>query len=63
MNVFIVIESDGYISVGIRGVFLTLDQAVSNAAGAIKIEEHSTVTNQWVAIYCTDGELAVKNTV
>lgn len=63
MNVFIVIESDGYNSEDIRGVFLTLDQAVNNASRANRIEEHSTVTNQWAAIYSTDGELINKNTV
>ena len=70
MNVFIVIQSvrhygyhDSYFSEDIRGVFLTLDQAVNNASGAIRIEEHSTVTNQRAAIYSTHGRLVVKNTV
>lgn len=65
MNVFIVIESYLFYSEDIRGVFLTLDQAVNNAVGAIRIEEHSTefLANQWVTIYSVDGELINKNTV
>lgn len=62
MNVFIVVESYLSYSEHNRGVFLTLDQAVNNASGAIRIEEHSTVTNQWAAIYSTTGKFIVKNT-
>lgn len=65
MHVFIVVESDGYNSEDIRGVFLNLDQAVNNAVGAIRIEEHSTefLANQWVTIYSINGEQINKNTV
>ena len=63
INVFIVVESYLFYSERNRGVFLNLDQAVNNASGAIRIEKHSTVTNELAAIYTTDGELIYKNTV
>ncbi len=61
MNVFIVIGSDGYLGDDIEGVFLTLEEAVNKAGRANRIEEHSTTTNEWVAIYSTDGELINEN--
>lgn len=58
MNVFIVIGKDSYAGEAVNFVFLTLDKAVSKAAGAFRIEEFSLDTGNFVGMYTTEGKRA-----
>lgn len=58
MNVFIIIDKDGYGGESVIGAFLTLDNAINKAAGTIRIEEFSLDTSEWVRTYTTEGKRA-----
>ena len=58
MNVFIVIGKDSYTGEAVTSVSTTLDKAVSKASGAIRIEEFSLDTENFVGMYTTEGKRA-----